>query len=166
MVFGSPGFIFLGIDRACTFLTTAFSGWEPAVQVSGNSSVCGGWLPPLMLVVRFMPESLNGPRLDLNGPLWAVSAVMSACLSIAIYLRLLLPVRPPPSASEIIVQIHDFRSPLEEWLPYYGIGFVLLAIVFCRISWYKERASAAGIATVATAVAVLLLSWAWHPFFG
>ena len=27
------------------------SGWEPAVHVSGRSSVCGGWLPPLMLIV-------------------------------------------------------------------------------------------------------------------
>src|SRR5438552_18498301 len=33
-------------------LTTACSGWEPAVQVSHNSRLLGGWLPPLMLIVR------------------------------------------------------------------------------------------------------------------
>jgi len=29
-----------------------FSGREPAVQVSGNSCVRGGWLAPLMVVIR------------------------------------------------------------------------------------------------------------------
>ena len=33
-------------------MATAYSGWEPAVQVTGNSRGSGGWLPPLMLVVR------------------------------------------------------------------------------------------------------------------
>jgi len=32
-------------------LTTALSGWKPAVQVSYNSSLSCGWLPPLMLLV-------------------------------------------------------------------------------------------------------------------
>jgi hypothetical protein len=32
--------------------TGAWSGPEPALQVSGNSSIAGGWLRPLMLVVR------------------------------------------------------------------------------------------------------------------
>jgi len=28
-----------------------------AVQVTGNPSVCGGWLPPLMLIVKPRTES-------------------------------------------------------------------------------------------------------------
>jgi hypothetical protein len=31
-------------------LPRGFSGWEPAIQVSGNSSVGGCWLPPLILL--------------------------------------------------------------------------------------------------------------------
>jgi hypothetical protein len=32
-------------------VAAAFGGWEPAVQATGNLSVCSGWLPSLMLVV-------------------------------------------------------------------------------------------------------------------
>ena len=32
--------------------TTAFSGWELAVQFTSNPGVIGGWLPPLMLGVE------------------------------------------------------------------------------------------------------------------
>jgi len=33
-------------------LTTPCSGWEPAVQVRFSSGAVGGWLPPLMVIVR------------------------------------------------------------------------------------------------------------------
>lgn len=107
-----------------------------------------------------MAESLNGPRLDLGGPLWAVCATIPACLSIAIYLRLLFPAQRPGT-----MHIHDFRSPSEEFLPYYGIAFTVLAILFCRISWHKERALAASVATCATAASLFFVGWAWYPFF-
>jgi hypothetical protein len=38
-------------------ITTAFSGWEPAVQVSGNSFIRSGCLPPLMLAVGRRPHA-------------------------------------------------------------------------------------------------------------
>jgi hypothetical protein len=34
------------------FSTTPCSGWEPAIQLNGNSDVLGGWLSPLMVSVR------------------------------------------------------------------------------------------------------------------
>ena len=46
-----------GVNRQQQFsmgsfwLSTPCSGWEPAVPVTGNSNVCGGWLPPLMVIV-------------------------------------------------------------------------------------------------------------------
>lgn len=40
--------------------TTAFSGREPAVQIRLHSSLNGGWLPPLMLVVS--PLDTLAPR--------------------------------------------------------------------------------------------------------
>ena len=38
-------------ERSCQCLTKVLSGWGPAVQVSQNSGVSGGWLAPLMLNV-------------------------------------------------------------------------------------------------------------------
>jgi hypothetical protein len=40
--------------------TKAFSGWEPAAQGNCTTQALGGWLPPLMLVVRLqdaMPDA-------------------------------------------------------------------------------------------------------------